>query len=151
MQTENVKKLIDICQEAGQLAEYFPSLPEGITPRCIRVIEQIAILSKEKEAVNVSSISEMLDVTRPGITAVLRNLESGGYVKKQRDRSDNRVVYVSLTPSGALLYQKYVEEYHAHLGEVLGEISDEEALHVHSLLSRVLTLVRNDAEQTRKS
>ena len=65
METESVRKLIDICAEAAHLEHMLPKLPAGLTPRCIRVVDQVASLTRQNETVRVSDISEMLDVTRP--------------------------------------------------------------------------------------
>ena len=115
MKVESVKLILDVCAEAAHIEQLLPELPQGITPRCVRVIEQIAKLSKEHRDVRVSDISEMLDVTRPGITAVLRELTEMGYVTKSRDDVDSRVVYVALTEKGWALYRRVVEDYHQHL------------------------------------
>ena len=92
MKTESVRKLIDICAEAAHLEHMLPKLPAGLTPRCIRVVDQVASLTRQNETVRVSDISEMLDVTRPGITKVLGDLDGMGYITKTRDTTDSRVV-----------------------------------------------------------
>ena len=45
METESVRKLIDICAEAAHLEHMLPKLPAGLTPRCIRVVDQVASLT----------------------------------------------------------------------------------------------------------
>lgn len=85
METESVRKLIDICAEAAHLERMLPKLSAGLTPRCIRVVDQVASLTRQNETVRVSDISEMLDVTRPGITKVLGDLDGMGYITKTRD------------------------------------------------------------------
>ena len=92
METESVRKLIDICVEAAHLERMLPKLSAGLTPRCIRVVDQVASLTRQNETVRVSDISEMLDVTRPGITKVLGDLDGMGYITKTRDTTDSRVV-----------------------------------------------------------
>ncbi|MBR1820553.1 MAG: winged helix DNA-binding protein [Clostridia bacterium] len=146
MKIESVKLLLDVCAEAGHMENMLPALPKGITPRCIRVIEQVALLSQRDGRVRVSSISEMLDVTRPGITAVLQELNAAGYVDKAKDEADSRVVYVSLTDRGWALYRSAVEEYHAHLAEVLSEIGDEGAQTLAALVRRSMALVAQDTK-----
>jgi DNA-binding MarR family transcriptional regulator len=94
VETESVRKLIDICAEAAHLEHMLPKLPAGLTPRCIRVVDQVASLTRQNETVRVIDISEMLDVTRPGITKVLGDLDGMGYITKTRDTTDSRVVYV---------------------------------------------------------
>ena len=58
------------------------------------MVDQVVSLTRQNETVRVSDISEMLDVTRPGITKVLGDLDGMGYITKTRDTTDSRVVYV---------------------------------------------------------
>lgn len=136
--------IIDACQMAGHLQECFPALPDGITPRGVRVIEQIDRKSRTQDRIMVSEISEMLDVTRPGITAVLRELEKLGYVTKTRSEEDSRIVFVSLTERGKALCDRAVTQYHAHLSQVLCEIGDEEAQKLYENVQKILALVKED-------
>ena len=147
MKVESVKRILDACAAASHVELMLPSLPKGITPRCVRVIEQIAQLTKQEKLVKVSDISEMLDVTRPGITAVVRDLSEMGYVFKERDTTDSRIVYVSLTQSGRELYQTYVEEGHARLAEVLADIGDDGAEQLAATVHRVLDLIQKDIKR----
>ena len=144
MRVESVRKLIDICAEAAHLERMLPKLPAGLTSRCIRVVDQVARLAKQNETVRVSDISEMLDVTRPGITKVLGDLDGMGYVTKTRDTSDSRVVYVSLTEKGWRLYRATVEDYHQQLSEVLTGISDEDVQIVCDIIHRAMELISRD-------
>lgn len=144
MKVESAKLILDACAEASHVELMLPSLPKGITPRCVRVVEQIARLTKQEKAVKVSDISEMLDVTRPGITAVVRDLAEMGYVSKERDTMDSRIVYVSLTQSGWELYQTYVEEGHARLAEALADIGDDGAEQLAAMIHRILDLMQKD-------
>ena len=144
MRVESVRKLIDICAEAAHLERMLPKLPAGLTSRCIRVVDQVARLAKQNETVRVSDISEMLDVTRPGITKVLGDLDGMGYVTKTRDTSDSRVVYVSLTEKGWRLYRATVEDYHQQLSEVLTGISDEDVQNVCDIIHRAMELISRD-------
>ena len=146
MKIESVKLILDTCAEAGRLEALLPPLPAGITPRCVRVIEQIAYLSGQREQVRVSDISAMLDVTRPGITAVLNVLTEDGYVTKERDPADSRNVYVSLTERGWQLYRTYVSDYHQHLTEVLAGIGDDGAQRLAESIHRILSLISEDTQ-----
>jgi DNA-binding MarR family transcriptional regulator len=93
---------------------------------------------------SVSDISEMLDVTRPGITKVLGDLDGMGYITKTRDTTDSRVVYVSLTEKGWRLYRAAVEDYHQQLSKVLAEISDEDVQSVCDIIHRAMELISQD-------
>ena len=94
METESVRKLIDICAEAAHLERMLPKLPAGLTPPLYPRGRPGGKFDKAKRNRRVSDISEMLDVTRPGITKVLGDLDGMGYITKTRDTTDSRVVYV---------------------------------------------------------
>ena len=144
MKVESVKLILDACQAAAHLQLCLPALPEGVTPRSMRVLEQIGERTARGERVRVSDISEMLDVTRPGITAVVRELTRMGYVVKERDEKDARVVYVTLTAAGDALWHRYVLDYHEHLTGVLAEFGDEGARQLADTLARVKHLIEED-------
>lgn len=147
MRIENVRMLIDLCAEAAHLEQLLPPLPPGITPRCVRVIEQVALLEERQKVVHVSDISEMLDVTRPGITTVLGQLQRAGYVEKNRDDRDSRAVCVRLTDTGRGLYRTAVVEYQSHLSRVLKKIPDEDVQAAARTLRRAMNLIDRDTQQ----
>ena len=49
---------------------------------------------------NFSTIADALNVTRPGVTAIVRKLCNMGLVMKCQSEKDKRVYYVSLTQKG---------------------------------------------------
>jgi MarR family transcriptional regulator, organic hydroperoxide resistance regulator len=54
----------------------------------------------EHDSLTVSELSSMLYLTPATLSPLLRRLESQGYVQRERQQADERVVHVSLTPSG---------------------------------------------------
>lgn len=49
---------------------------------------------------NFSAIAEALNLTRPGVTAIVRKLCNMGLVTKRQSKEDKRVYFVSLTQKG---------------------------------------------------
>ena len=49
---------------------------------------------------NFSAIAEALNLTKPGVTAIVRKLCNMGLVEKRQSEADKRVYYVSLTQKG---------------------------------------------------
>ena len=143
MKKENISILIDLCQEAGRLQSFLPALPAGLSPRDIRVAERVAVLTEKQGKVRVSDISEMLEVTRPGITMALSNLEAHGYVEKSKSNEDGRTVLVRLTEAGEELVRRWVTEMHADMAEnEFAAFSDEEVLQAARLVHRAVQLTR---------
>ena len=49
---------------------------------------------------NFSAIAEALNLTKPGVTAIVRKLCNMGLVEKKQSKEDKRVYFVSLTQKG---------------------------------------------------
>lgn len=62
----------------------------------------------EKDGPTVGEIGEKLLLESSTLTPLLKRLEAAGLVKRTRDRDDERVVRIQLTPEGAALKQKAV-------------------------------------------
>jgi DNA-binding MarR family transcriptional regulator len=54
----------------------------------------------EHESLTVGELSAMLHLTPATLSPLLRRLEAQGYVARERQQADERVVHVSLTPTG---------------------------------------------------
>ncbi|MBR1746934.1 MAG: MarR family transcriptional regulator [Clostridia bacterium] len=62
----------------------------------------------EKESSTVKDLGEKLFLDSGTLTPVLKSLEKKGFVRRERDRSDERVVNVFITDEGMNLRQKAV-------------------------------------------
>ena len=90
----------------------------------------------------VSDISDYLNVTRPSITKLIRELEGFGAVVKLQDGADRRVVRISLTDLGRQYYGFYVEKYQNWLAERFSDIDQEDLETAARTISRVYKIMR---------
>jgi DNA-binding MarR family transcriptional regulator len=65
-------------------------------------------------------------VTCGNITGVVDRLEQAGYLRRERQRDDRRVVLAKLTPAGEALYRRALPEVLETLSELTGDLSLEE-------------------------
>ncbi len=56
----------------------------------------------------VTEISQELDITPPSVTAMMKRLETKGYVVRQRGMADGRQVRIRLTDAGSHAYIGYL-------------------------------------------
>ncbi|WP_429146616.1 MarR family winged helix-turn-helix transcriptional regulator [Anaerotaenia torta] len=54
----------------------------------------------QKERMTMAEVADQIAKDKSTVTALVNKLISQGYVKKQRDYMDARIVYASLTPTG---------------------------------------------------
>ncbi|WP_040406283.1 MarR family winged helix-turn-helix transcriptional regulator [Amycolatopsis nigrescens] len=76
-------------------------------------------------------------VTTGGITQQVDRLLAAGLVRRERDTTDRRVVYVTLTEEGLLLVDRLSVLHFAQEQRMLGELSTAEQAQLARLLSRL--------------
>ena len=73
-----------------------------------------------------SDISRELLVTLGTVTTSLNNLERKGYIERRRSSIDRRVVHLSLTKKGRLLYRLHKRFHNRMVMQVVEGMSPEE-------------------------
>lgn len=127
MTPEMVKKMLDACYLAKRIRELLPELPNGVAPSYIQYLDTIRRLEQTGEKVKISDISEALGLPRPGVTRTVREMEEKGYLCKLSSDEDGRITYITATPKGEELSERYDKIYFFELSGELNSISDEEA------------------------
>ncbi len=76
-------------------------------------------------------------VTTGGLTLRVKRLEEEGYVRRERDPNDNRIVYVELTHAGRDLVDHAADAHFANMTQLLAKLSTTEREHLARLLGRL--------------
>lgn len=137
MDSKTVKMVIDACHAAGQAVAMMPSLPRGVTPLYVRIIDAIEQRNRTEGHVYVSDIGRIAGVSMPGITRALNALEKLGAVKKTADPADRRFVSIELTELGQSWYQTFVGDFYEKLSAEMEDISREDVAAMNRVVSRV--------------
>ena len=66
----------------------------------------VLVVLQQGGAMNVSALGEALFLESNTLTPLLKRMEASGFVSRQRDKIDERVVQISLTKAGAKLANK---------------------------------------------
>jgi DNA-binding MarR family transcriptional regulator len=74
----------------------------------------------------ITDLAAREHVTQPGITLLVNRLEQRGWVQRQPDPADRRVVMVALTEEGHGALRRLRAEYQALLHEEMATLSDED-------------------------
>ncbi len=142
MTIETIKDMLDACYQAKRIRELLPALPKGVTSSYIHFLDTIEKREKRGLRVKISDIGEDLKLPLPGVTRTVKEMEAGGYLQKTVSREDGRVTYLSITPKGRELSQKYNSQYFEELAPLLSEISEEEVrqmIHTVDEIYRVMS------------
>jgi DNA-binding MarR family transcriptional regulator len=93
----------------------------------------------------ITELAEIEGVAQPTMTLVVKRLEERGWVTRERDLDDGRVVLVSLTEAGAAALDELRADYRGALRDHMLAMSDEE---VAALVTATTALQRlNEALQ----
>jgi DNA-binding MarR family transcriptional regulator len=76
-------------------------------------------------------------VTTGGLTLRVKRLEEEGYVRRERDPGDNRMVHVELTDAGLELVDRAADAHFANLSRMLEKLTAAERKDLARLLGRL--------------
>lgn len=136
-----MRKLLLTCHQAKRIVELQPPLPPGYTPASLRVLDALKELSYKGSEVKVSDISQLLKVTRPGITRLAKELEAAGAIRKVADARDGRIVRLKLTAAGERFWELHINKYHRELAERLEGIAEADIEAMARVVARLLRAV----------
>lgn len=138
------EEYIDACLSAKQTLRFLPEPPPEVQKRHIYIIKTLYNLSKELTEVRVSDIAETIGVTLPSITKNIATLEDLGYIKKESNVADKRVVNIQLTKKGLTLYQTVVYDFHKKNSRILKDIPEEEIRLTIKTIYRIYDLMEQE-------
>jgi DNA-binding MarR family transcriptional regulator len=91
----------------------------------------------------VKDLSRMLQLDPATLSPLLKRLEAAGYVRRERDTSDERLLAVTLTPAGAALREPALGVPHAVVDRLGIDIAELRRL--HAALTRVIAAANKPA------
>ncbi|MBG6234458.1 DNA-binding MarR family transcriptional regulator [Pedobacter sp. CAN_A7] len=105
--------------------------PTGLS---LQQFNALSILyGQPKQTATVNLIGDRLIDRMPNTSRLLNKLMEKGLIEKERNASDQRVVYVKLTPSGA----KLKEQARQMVDELIINLSEQQANQLNELLEMV--------------
>ena len=102
-------------------------------------LTQYAVLEAlyHKGPLPLGEISSLLLVTGGNITYVVDQLETRGFVRRERALTDRRVVYAALTNDGEELVERTFPRHAEFIGEMFGALDDAELHELHHLVKKL--------------
>lgn len=87
---------------------------------------------------NPAELAERAGVTRATMTGLIDTLEKDGYVKREPDPSDRRMMAVRLTPKGDAFMRGILPGYFRRISRLMGELNEAERRTLVQLLTKIL-------------
>ena len=102
------------------------------------------LLLWEYGSMTVSGIGQKLYLDSGTLTPLLKRLEKQGYVRRERPKEDERVLFISLTEAGEALKEEAVNIPDSMKGCI--DLPDEEIWQLKTLLDKALIKIRRIKE-----
>jgi MarR family transcriptional regulator, organic hydroperoxide resistance regulator len=108
----------------------------GLTPATYAIFAVI----RDNPGVPPSSLASLLRLRLPNLIKILNELESSGFIKRNRSKADRRAVELMLTPKGAKLIAEGARLTEPYNEKMLVPLSAAEQRTLLELLNRLLPL-----------
>jgi MarR family transcriptional regulator, negative regulator of the multidrug operon emrRAB len=96
---------------------------------------------------NPSEISERLGASRNTISALIRDLETDGYIERTLDKDDRRRFLIGLTAAGREIVREYAGRHFAAVGACFSQMSVEEQQQLSQLLDKLTNNIMEIASE----
>jgi DNA-binding MarR family transcriptional regulator len=106
----------------------------GLTPATYAIF----VVIRDNPGVPPSSLASLLRLRLPNLIKILNELESSGFIKRNRSKADRRAVELMLTPKGAKLIAEGARLTEPYNQKMLAPLSEAEQRSLLELLNRIL-------------
>lgn len=100
-----------------------------------RILKSIA----REAGITQSKLAEILEIRPQSLTRVLNGLETEGYIIRERNSSDRRVIKLHLTEKGNEYCSDRKADFQVRAVNIFSVLSDDEKNQLKSLLEKVIT------------
>ncbi len=114
----------------------------GEIPRSeLKMLKMIKMNSSEAEGVKVSTLSELLDISKSAVSQMINALEDKGYVERVSTKGDRRVVYVRLTENGEERFALELQAFLQGMDKIFTKMGEDDTEELLRLLEKLYTIV----------
>lgn len=136
--------LVGIFNEILKTEELFVSKTfNNLSVREIHVIEAVCNVEAAGEDNRSTSIAERLKVTAGTLTTAVVQLERKGYLIRERDQKDKRIVHILPTSDGRQAQQYHMEFHKNMVDEAVDRLTEEETEVFVKALDSIAVFFRN--------
>lgn len=130
-------------QISRAFVELMPNIIQGIhlgflSNRTITQTQFLVIVAiHSNRHCSMRALAEKMHVSMPTISGVVDRLVKAGYVLREDDPSDRRLVMVELSAKGRLLIEQFKKAAGARWEEILQSLSGEELISLNHLICKL--------------
>lgn len=107
---------------------------KDITVKDLHLIHSIAMNKNQ----TITKIAHQMSLSKATLTTSIDKLERLGYVERERNTTDRRIINIVLTKKGKLLYRLHNREHAEYINVLLKGLSDKEREDVNKALDNLI-------------
>jgi DNA-binding MarR family transcriptional regulator len=93
---------------------------------------------KDKTALSVTELSNLLQITPAGVTHLINPLEQAGYIERLQAPNDRRIVLIGLTNMGTKVAEALISEVQEQLIGLVNHLGEEDSRTLTRLMSQAI-------------
>lgn len=146
MEKEIIEHYLNRLETAFQMfirrlhSELAQNMVKGITGSQFFVLKRLG----ERGRLTVSEVAEDIGVSLSAITALVDRLYKGGFVSRQRDGQDRRLVWLELTPAGEEILRKCQESRMKVIGHYFSRLPAGDIENLIAIYERLIEVMGQD-------
>ena len=134
---EFVDKITEIMPVLSR--EFYKQRPNEFDKMRITLPQLVVLKELAGGQLRMTDLAHSLNVTTAAMTGIIDRLVRDGYVRRETDDADRRIIKVRATAKGGRIVKEITERKKSMLGKIFGIISQNE----REEYLRILTLVRD--------
>ena len=95
----------------------------------------------------MGQISQMLDLTPRAITGLMKGLEQKKYINRSKDKKDQRVIWVRLTPAGTSFMKIARPDAAAKLTSLFSVLSKKEQVELVRIIEKLTDHMKTQIDE----
>ncbi len=121
------------------------ALAKALEPFDLKIVQLDLMMNLLRHpGASQNDIAQKLLVGRSNITMLLPQLEEQGWIRREGDEKDKRVLRLYLTPSGELKLREALKAYSALIERVLSQSTPEQCDAMGDVMRRVSDMLAKD-------
>ena len=92
--------------------------------------------------VQISTLSSHLNLSKPGVSQTIRELEKVGFVQRRNCSRDRRAVYVTITEEGRIFVEQHASQLFDKFEEIARRMGPEDVKEFIRLFDRFIAVAR---------
>lgn len=115
--------------------------PEGLSHNPMSSEFKVLMILHKKNSLPTSKVGRWLGISKPNMTAVIDKLITDGYVKRDQNPEDRRVVDISITEKGRRYITNSKEEARESVRKRLSTMSEDDISTLYTSLENIRVIL----------